>query len=144
MATTDGVLSDGTQLWVTNGSGTLTRVLGLLSCNRPNLVIGKVESTDHESGKVKEYIAGHGDISELQATLKYEPGSATDTLLLEVASSRVYRPFKLVVVEEDGTTQDVTASLLALSYVPDNAPLGGMRTATFTGQPKALTQAATV
>jgi hypothetical protein len=143
MATGDGVLSDGTELHLTNASDTLTKIVGLMSVNRPNLSIAKVESTDHDSGKVKEYIPGHGDVGELSATIKYEPGSATDLLLLEHLASREKRPFKIVTVEEDGTTQDNTGSMFLMSYVPDDAPLGAIRTATLTGQPGPMTQVAT-
>ncbi len=143
MATGDGVLSDGTELHLTNASDTLTKIVGLMSVNRPTLSISKVENTDHASGKVKSYIPGHGDVGELTATIKYEPGSATDTLILEHLASREKRPFKIVTVEEDGTTQDNTGTLFLMSYVPDDAPLGAIRTATLTGQPGQITQAAT-
>ena len=143
MAEGDGVLGDGTELWLTNGSATLTKLKGLMSVNRPALTLAKVESTDQDSGKTKEYIPGHADVGELAATLKYEPGSATDLLILEHLSSREKRAFKIVTVEEDGTTQDNTGTVFLLGYVPDNAPLGGIRTATLTGQPGAITQAAT-
>lgn len=140
MAVGDGVLSDGTELWLTNSSDTLTRLVGLMNVNRPTLSIAKVESTDHSSGKVKEYIPGHGDVGELTATLKYEPGSPTDLLILEHLASREYRPFKIVTIETDGSSQDNEGDILLLTYTPDNAPLGAMRTATITGQPKPLTQ----
>ena len=143
MAESDGVLSDGTELHLTNDLAALTKVLGLLSVNRPNLNIEKVESTDHDSGKVKEYIPGHGDVSELRATIKYEPGSPTDTLINEHLASREKRAFKIVTVSEDGTTEDNTGTIFLMSYEPDEAPLNGVRTATITGQPGPITQAAT-
>ena len=143
MAEGDGVLSDGTELWLTSGADVLTKIKGLMNVNRPNLSIAKVESTDHDSGKTKEYLPGHGDVGELKAKIKYEPGSATDTLILEHLASREKRAFKIVTVEEDGTTQDNTGILFLMSYEPDDAPLGGIRTATITGQPGLITQAAT-
>jgi hypothetical protein len=145
MAIGDGVLSDGTELWFTDSDATpaLQKILGLMSVNRPNLSIGKSESTDHDSGKVKEYIPGHGDISELKATIKYEPGSATDLLINEHLASREKRAFKIVTVTESGGTEDNTGSIFLMSYEPDDAPLGGVRTATITGQPGPITQAAT-
>ncbi|MDE8651873.1 phage tail tube protein [Novosphingobium album (ex Liu et al. 2023)] len=143
MAESDGVLGDGSQLWLTSSADVLTKVKGLMSVNRPTLSVAKVEATDHDSNKTKEYIPGHGDVPELTATLKYEPGSATDLLILEHLASREKRAFKIVTVEEDGTTQDNTGSVFLMTYVPDNAPLGGIRTATLTGQPGPLLQAAT-
>lgn len=143
MATGDGVLADGTELWLTNASDVLTKIVGLMNVNRPTLSIGKVETTDHDSGKVKEYTPGHGDVGELTATLKYEPGSPTDLMLLEHLASREKRPFKIVTVEEDGTTQDNEGTMFLMTYVPDNAPLGAIRTATLTGQPGIIAQSAT-
>lgn len=142
MAHGDGVLGDGTELWLTNASDTLTRVVGLMNVNRPHLSIAKTETTDHASGKVKRYIAGHGDVNELAVTIKYEPGSPTDLMISEHLASREYRPFKIVTIETDGSSQDNSGVVMLLSYVPDNAPLGAMRTATITGQPKPLTQVA--
>lgn len=144
MAAGDGVLADGTELWLTNSADVLTKIVGLQSVNRPALSIAKEETTDHDSGKTKEYIPGLADVGELTAGLKYEPGSATDTLILEHLASREKRPFKIVTVEEDGTTQDNTGTMFLMSYAPDNAPVGGVRKATLTGQPGPVTQTATV
>jgi hypothetical protein len=144
MAEGDGVLSDGTELHFTDQGGTLTKVKGLMNVNRPTLSVAKVENTDHDSGGTKSYIPGHGDVGELQATIKYEPGSPTDLLILEHLASKEKRPFKIVTPEPDGTTQDNTGTVFLMTYVPDNAPLGGVRTATVTGQPGPITQADTV
>lgn len=144
MAEGDGVLADGTELWLTDSTGTLTKVKGLQTVNRPNISVEKVETTDHDSNKTKTYIPGHGAVGELQATIKYEPGSATDVLILEHLASREKRPFKIVTVEEDGSTQDNTGIMFLMTYEPDNAPVGGVRSATMTGQPGPITQAATV
>jgi len=143
MAVGDGVLGDGTQLFLTNDAAALVLIVGLMSVNRPALNIEKVESTDHASNKTKTYIPGLADVGELQATVKYEPGSPTDLLILEHLASRAKRAFKIVTVEEDGSTQDNTGSIFLMTYVPDNAPVGGIRTATLTGQPGAITQGAT-
>lgn len=141
MAEADGVLADGTELWLTNGSSVLTKIKGLMSVNRPNLSVAKVESTDQDSGGTKEYIPGHGDWGELKAKIKYEPGSATDSLLNEHLASKEKRAFKIVTVSEDGSTEDNTGTLFLLSYEPDDAPLGGIRTATISAQPGPVTQA---
>jgi hypothetical protein len=137
MAEGDGVLGDGAELWLTNEAGTLTKLKGLLNVNRPTLAIGKVETTDHDSNKTKTYIPGHGDVGELAATLKYEPGSSTDLLILEHLASREKRPFMIVTPEEDGSKQEHEGSMFLMTYAPDNAPLGGVRNATLTGQPSA-------
>ncbi|MFC3097378.1 phage tail protein [Alteraurantiacibacter palmitatis] len=141
MAEADGVLSDGTELWLTNGAAVLTKVKGLMSVNRPNLSVAKVENTDHDSGGTKGYIPGHGDWGELKAKIKYEPGSVTDQLINEHLASKEKRPFKIVTVSEDGSTEDNTATIFLMGYEPDEAPLGGIRTATITGQPGPIAQA---
>lgn len=134
---------EGTELWLTNSSATLVSITPLLTCNRPNLTVDVVETTNHGSGGTREYIAGLADPGELQATILYQPGSAIDTLLLEHLASRDTRAFKVVVVETDGTTQDVEGSLILTSYEPDDAPVDGRREATITAKVTgATTQAA--
>lgn len=140
MAVGDGVLSDGTELHFSDATGALVKLAGLMSVNRPNISIEKKETTDHDSGKVKSFIPGHGTVNELKATVKYEPGSQTDLLLNEHLASREKRPFKIVTVSEDGTTEDNTGSIFLMTYDPDDAPLNAVRIATVTGQPSALTQ----
>lgn len=142
MAEGDGVLGDGSEVWLTNGAAALTKIVGLLGTNRPNISVGKEESTDHDSGLTKEYIPGHGDVGLLKFKLKYEPGSPTDLLLNEHLASREKRPFKVVTVSPDGSTEDNTGSLFLMTYEADDAPLGSVRTATVTGQPGPVSQAA--
>ncbi len=135
---------EGTELWLTNSSATLVSITPLLTCNRPNLTVDVVETTNHGSGSTREYIAGLADPGELSATILYTPGSAVDTLLLEHLASRATRAFKIVVVETDGTTQDVEGNLILTGYEPDDAPVDGRREATITGKVTgATTQSAT-
>ena len=129
-----GPNGEGTELWLTNGTSLLTKITPLLTCNRPNLSIDVVETTNHGSAGVREYIAGLANPGELSATILYEPGTATDTLLLEHLASRDTRAFKIVVIEPDGTKQSVTGSIILTSYEPDDAPVDGRREATITGQ----------
>lgn len=129
-----GPNGEGTELWLTNGTAVLTKITPLLTCNRPNLSIDVVETTNHGSAGVREYIAGLANPGELSATILYEPGTATDTLLLEHLASRDTRAFKIVVIEPDGTKQSVTGSIILTSYEPDDAPVDGRREATITGQ----------
>lgn len=139
----DGVVNTGgIEVHLTNDSAVLTKLKGVLSCNRPTLQVEEVENTDQDSGGTKGFKAGMGEVPELSFKLKYEPGSPTDLLLLEHIASKETRAFKLVTVEEDGTTQDCTGSLFLKTYVPDDGALGGLRTATVTGRPGPITQAA--
>lgn len=125
---------EGTELHLTASTNYDTQITPLLSVNRPNLSVDIVETTNHGSGGIREYIAGLADPGELSATILYTPGSATDTFLLAHLASRETRAFKIVVVETDGTTQDVTGNIILTSYEPDDAPVDGRREATITGK----------
>lgn len=139
-----GPNGEGTELWLTSGTAVLTKITPLLTCNRPNLSIDIVETTNHGSSGVREYIAGLANPGELSATILYEPGSAIDTLLLEHLASRETRAFKIVVVETDGSKQAVTGNIILTGYEPDDAPVDGRREATITGQVTGATAQAAV
>lgn len=139
-----GPNGEGTELWLTSGTSVLTQITPLLTCNRPNLTIDVVETTNHGSNGIREFIAGLANPGELSATILYTPGSAVDTLLLEHLASRDTRAFKIVVVETDGTQQAVTGNIILTSYEPDDAPVDGRREATITGQVTGATAQAAV
>ena len=144
MAAGDGVVSTGgIELHLTNSSAVLTKLVGVMTCNSPTLNVEEAETTDQDSGGTKSFKAAMGEVPDISATLKYEPGSATDLLILEHLASKETRPFKLVVPEEDGTTQDRTGSLFLKSYDTDDGSLGTTRSATLTGRPGPITQADT-
>ena len=139
-----GPNGEGTRLHLTNSSSTLTPVAGLLTVNRPVGSIDAVEITSHDSAGVREFMAGLLDPGELSGTMLYVPGSPTDLLMIEHLTSRETRPFKIVVVEPDGTTQDVTGNLFLTAYEPDDAPVDGRREASFSAKVSgSTTQAAT-
>lgn len=142
MAAGDGVVNTGgIELHLTNSSGTLTKLVHLKRCNRPSPTVEEVQTSNQDSGAQHTYKPGMGDTGSLNAVVGYEPGSADDLLILEHIGSRAVRPFRLVVVEEDGTKQDVTGNLFLTGYVPDDGQLNGERTAQLTGRPTgAVTQ----
>lgn len=125
---------EGTQLFLTDGLGAELRVPNLLSVNNPNLAVDIVETTNHDSGGVREYIAGLADPGEISATMLYDPGSPIDDLLLEHLVSRDTRPFRISLVGSDGSFQDFTGNIIVTGYEPDDAPVDGRREATFTGK----------
>lgn len=125
---------EGTELHLTASTNYDTQITPLLGVNRPNLNIDVVETTNHGSSGVREYIAGLADPGELSATILYTPGSATDTFLLAHLASRETRAFKIRVVETDGTYQEVVGNLILTSYEPDDAPVDGRREATITAK----------
>jgi hypothetical protein len=144
MAVGDGVVSTGgIELHLTNSSDVLTKLVGLETCNRPTLTVEEAETTDQDSGGTKQFKPAMAEVPDLSARLKYEPGSATDLLILEHLASKEIRAAKLVIVEEDGTTQDCTFDIFLKTYVPDDGGLGNTRMATLTGRPTPITQAAT-
>lgn len=145
MAAGDGVVNTGgIEVHLTNGSAALTKLVGVQKCNRPTLIVEEQETTDQDSGGTKTFKASMGEVPELTFSLKYEPGSPTDLLILEHLASKETRPFKLVLPKEDGSTVDCTASLFLKTYNTDDGSLGALRAATVTGRPGALSQADTV
>lgn len=142
----EDVIGIGTELYLTNAAGVLTKLSGLMNVNRPNLSVDDVETTDHESvGGVREFMAGLADPGELTGTIKYRPGSPTDDLLLEHLASRKKRPFKIVTPTASGVAEAHPGICYLKTYEPDDAPLDGVRTATFSAKVSgAMTQAAVV
>lgn len=139
-----GITGGGNELWLTSGSDTLTKVLGLSSVGRPNLAVSTVDSTDQDSGNINEFLASTADPGELQAVVKYVPGSPTDVLILEHLASMEKRAFKIVLKTETDTTEDVLGNLILTGYEPDEGEVGELRTATLTAKISgATTQAAT-
>ena len=142
MAEGDGVVNNGgIELHLTNDSDVLTKLLGLRKLNMPQLQVEETETTDQDSGGTKEFKPSMGEWPDITATIKFEPGSTTDLLIREHLASKEKRPFKAVVVEEDGTTQEGTGTIFLKTYVPDDGSLGNLREATLTGRPGPITQA---
>lgn len=127
----DGILGGKNVLRLTNASGNLTKVEGLISVEPPSMTIETVDVTDQDSEFTKEYIAGLIDPGDVSATVKYLPGDATDLLIREHAASRKTRPFEIVVNANNGTVT-VSAMCIVTNYKPDNSPVNGVRTATLT------------
>lgn len=146
MAEGDGVVNKGgIELHLTNSSGTLTKLNNLKRCNRPSITVAEVQTTNQDAEGKHTYQPGMVDTGPLNAVIGYEPGSADDLLILEHLASTEVRPFKLVIVAEDGSKEDVAGTVFLTSYVPDDGQLGNERTATLTGKPaSAPTQAAAV
>lgn len=130
-----GVLGLGSGLYLTSGAAVLTKIVGLLNVNRPNLNVETADTTDHDSEDgVREFIPGLADPGELSATIKYVPGSPTDDLLLEHLAAREIRPFNIVTVGANKALEDNEGMVILTSYEPDDAPIDGVRTATITGK----------
>jgi len=139
---TDGILGGKNVLRLTNAAGDKVKVEGLQSITPPIYTVETLESTDQDSGAVKEYIAGLIDPGELSGVIKYLAGSPTDLLFLEHMASRKKRVFELDIYTEDanGASQivPVAGEIIMTNYAPDNSPVGGIRVANFTAKVSAL------
>ena len=145
MAEGDGVVNTGgIELWLTNDQGQLTKIKGVKRANSPHLEVDDVDTTDQDDGGVEDFEAGMARWPNVVVVMKHEPNSPSHQLILEHIASREKRPFKLVVPEEDGTTQDETGVILLKTYVPDDGTLGNLREATLTGRPGPITRADSV
>ncbi|MEL6707605.1 MAG: cadherin repeat domain-containing protein [Pseudomonadota bacterium] len=136
MASGDGVVNTGgIELHLTNSSGQLTKIVGLKACNNPGQTVAEAQTTGQGEGGQHRYKAAMVDTGPLNAVVGYEPGSATDLLILEHLASRQTRAFKIVEVTEDGERREVTGNLFLTGWVTDEGTLGGERTARLTGRP---------
>ena len=139
----DSVIADGEELHLTAADGTLTKVLGLVEIKEPSFTVAEEDDTDMESGGIKDYIAGLGDWTTFQATIKHRPGSATHLLIEEHLMSKERRPFKVVLrADNDGSTVDGTGEISLLSYEKPQRAAGSKNTATLTGRARAYTEGA--
>lgn len=139
----DGVIADGEELHLTNDQGVLTKVLGLEQIKEPSFSVEEVEDTDMDSGGVKQFIAGLGEWTTFQATIKHRPGSATHLLIEEHLSSKQRRPFKVVLrAGNDGSTVDGTGEITLLGYEKPSRAAGSKNTATLTGRARAYSEGA--
>ena len=145
MAEGDGVVNTGgIELHLTDDQGQLTKIKGVLRVNSPHLEVDDVDTTDQDSGGVEDFKGGMARWPNVVAVIKHEPNSAAHQLILEHLASKEKRPAKIVVPEEDGSTQSETFMILLKSYVPDDGTLGNKREATLTGRPGPITRADSV
>lgn len=145
MAEGDGVVNKGgIELWLTDELGELTKIKGVRRANSPHLEVDDVDTTDQDDGGVEDFEGGMARWPNVVVVMKHEPNSPSHQLILEHIASREKRPFKLVVPEEDGSTQDETGVILLKTYIPDDGTLGNLREATLTGRPGPITRADSV
>ena len=122
-----GPNGEGTQLFLTDGNGVEFRIPKILTCNRPNGSVGITETTNHDSGGVREYIGELLDPGELAATGLLDPGGEIDAKLTEHLYSRENRTFRISEVKSDGTFYDSVGIIILTNYEPDDAPVDGRR-----------------
>jgi hypothetical protein len=141
----EGVVASNEELWLTDGSDTLTKLLGLKEIKEPSYMVEEQEDTDMESGGTKTYLAGLGDWTTFQAVIKHRPGSATHQLIEEHLLSKQYRAFKVVLrANNAGSTVDGEGEILLLGYDKPSRAQGSISNATLTGRVRRYTEDAPV
>lgn len=128
------IIGGAYELHLTNSSDVLTKVLGLLTITPPSPTVSVVDATDQDSANVIEYIAGLVEPGEISGTVKYDPGSATDSMFKEHRDSRETRAFKIVVPKAASGSRDITGNLIITEYKPADGSVGDLQTAEFTAQ----------
>jgi hypothetical protein len=139
----EAVLGFGAKFFLHDGS-TLVEWDGIVGVSPPQPAVETVDSTHHgSSGGVRTHIPGLLDYGEISVRLFWSPGSTTDTKMLASIAARTARAFKIVVVETDGTTQDVTGSCIPTGVNYDEVVVDDKMTYQFTAKVTgAVTQAA--
>ncbi|NCP11257.1 MAG: hypothetical protein GW859_04755 [Sphingomonadales bacterium] len=141
MAEGDGIVNTGgIEFYMTDDQGQEFKLKGVLTVTSPHEEIGEEDMTDQDSGGTTEFSPSMGTWPDITVTLKHEPNSPTHQLILEHKASREKRAFKIVVPEEDGTTQEESGIWFVKSYTPDNGAIGSKRTATLVGRPGPVTR----
>lgn len=128
------IIGGAFELHLTNSGDTLTQVDGLLTITPPSPTIEVEESTDQDSGGVKEYIASLAEPGEISGTLKYDPGSATDLMFAEHRDSKEARAFKIVVPKAASGSRDITGNLIVTEYKRPDGDVGALQICEFTAQ----------
>jgi hypothetical protein len=99
------------------------------------------EADEHEvthlksPGRRKEFIQGLIDGGEFQATLNYDPGSATDLLLTAAKDTGTIRKIKIVIPDNSGTGAadwNFVTSAFVKRYAPESMEANAPITATAT------------
>lgn len=129
----DGIRGDGNEVHLTNSSAVLTKVLGLISVNLPNPVVGDVNTTDQDSGGIEESMPGTIQPGTFSFVVKYVPGSVTDLLINEHLLSREKRGFEIHKTAVTPTREE-SGTIYLNSYTKDTSGTADLWTATVTAK----------
>jgi hypothetical protein len=133
-----------------NTEANLALLAEVRSVGFPQESTDEVEVTHLNSpNRHKEYIQGLIDSGEFNATLNYDPGSATDLLLTDAKDTGTTRKARIVVPDNDGlgtAAWNFTFSCFVKKYAPDtmepNSAIQTTVTFRVTGAPEQGTGAA--
>lgn len=137
-------IGHGSQLWIANSTGELTKLAEVIEIGLPNPQVDEVEATHFESpDRAKEFIPGLTDNGEITFGINFIAGSATDTLITEAIASGQVRDME-VVIPALAAFQTFAFSGMIKGY-EKNIPINDRQTATITVRVNgAVTQAETV
>lgn len=128
--TTNAKTSRGAELWMAASGGTLIKVAELLTVEPPNRSRATIDATTHDSpdGAIEVIAEGIYDPGEVNATLHYIAGSATDDALVAAMTGGAKQDVKIVAKAATGT-EDLEFSGYLTNYGPDPLGTTGKQTA---------------
>lgn len=131
--TTNAKRSKGAELWLTTSGGTLAKVAELLSVDPPNRTRAMIDATTHDSpdGAMEVIAEGIYDPGDVNATMHYIAGSATDLALIAAITSGDLQDVKIV-AKSAADTDDIEFSGYVTAYGPDSFGTTGKQTAKVT------------
>lgn len=128
---TDARIGYGTEFWLDNAMGVLTKLDELLSVTPPNPQIAEVEATHMGSpNRRREYISGLIEDGEGTFQFNYVPGGATDILVQAALNDGVARSYKMV-IPDGAFGWEITGECIVRSWERD-IPIDDRMTATLT------------
>ena len=78
-------------------STALTKLAEVTSVSLPNEQVAEVEATHYESpNRTREFIPGLNDAGEITVEMNFDPGSATDLMLVAAKSDNGVRTMRIV------------------------------------------------
>lgn len=121
----------GTEFYLDDAMGALTKLDEVLSVTPPNPQVADVEATHMTSpNRRREYIAGLIEDGEGTFEFNYVPGNATDDLIQAALSDGAVRSYKIIL--PDGTSGwEITGDCIVKGWVR-NVPIDDRMTATLT------------
>lgn len=143
--TTSAKTNFGAELHMVATGGSLAQVSELLSVTPPNQTREVIDATSHDSSAgAMEFLAeGIYDAGEISGQVNYIAGSTDDDAFLAAVTGGGLYDFKIV-LKASSSTEDITFSGYVTAYGPDDVPVGGKQTASFTVKISgAVSQAAT-
>ncbi|MFN3387439.1 MAG: phage tail tube protein [Allosphingosinicella sp.] len=112
----------GSQFWLANGAGVLTKVAKMLTVPKPTGTKTLINVSHMETEGFEEYItAPLRDGAEADLTMNWEPGSVTDELLEDAVEDDQARDFEIIIpTSTAGVSRKYSGQLIVLDYSVTN------------------------